>query len=279
VKQILADHPADWLQGCVPGGKSAALCVFLSEKGSLRAGILGLDDDSLHGLENVGTIVAETIHGIAARPGGGALVWGMAGLRPFAAMLDADGKLLWSFRWEQFGLGEFYDGVVAGESARLLARSRSEQGTPEGAISELELSAGGQITGSRTVASPGEQALPLLVPGSPEQASDAGQRPDDAAGTASGLVLLEGGPGLTTGLLDWARLDSQTIVHLALDGTTTAVIVNRGGGEVARAPVAGLPFSGLVAGSGGRIYVLTTDFERTPPPKQVLRLSGFELDE
>lgn len=272
-RQVLADQPNEMLEGCVASGKNAALCVFLSDDGSLRTGILALDDDSLRGLKNVDSIVAETIQGIAPRPGEGALVWGMAGLHPFAAMLDAEGELLWSFRWEQFELGEFYDGVVAEEGARLLARSRSEQGA-SGRIFEVRVTAAGQLAETRSVANPNEEALPLLVPGSTEQAAAT----DDAKETAPRVLLLEGGPALSSGLLDWTRLDSQTVVHLALDGMTTAVVVRRGDGEEARAPVAGLPFSGLVAGSGRRIYVLTTDFERTPPPKQVLRLSGFELD-
>jgi hypothetical protein len=266
-------------EGCIRRSESAALCLLRSKAGRLSAGVLDFSDRTLRAQQSVGPGFVEIVNGAVATESGGLLAWGMSELRPFATLVDGDGKEKWTVRWAEFGeTGEFYDGLSLGEGSRLLARSRREDGSQGERFAELEIGSQGGLAAVRRFSHSGGRTLPLLVKPVPDRApADSLETGEDARASAQS-VLLEGGLGVRLGLLKWWRLDGETIAHLSVEGTTTVLVVNKPAtAAVARAPVKGLPFSALLVGRAGTIYVLTMDVETSTPPRQVLRLTRLEL--
>lgn len=278
-RRILGEARDERLQGCTPRSDREALCLFLSAKGALTSAILNLADDTLAGQKVVGSIRFDALEGLVATEDGDTLLWGMSELQPFAVRLDQDGEQEWAIRWGDFEIGDFYDAVETAKGAVLLARSRTENGGTGGKGAVIEVSAGGEVLASRSFSRSDAKTLPLL------EASSADGAPSGTARIAGGEAVSPADAGLRTdlplgsGLLPWVRLDVETVAYLSLEGTEAVLVVSgRGGSEVAKAPVAGLPFSARVIGLDDTVYVFTADMEPGHPPRQMLRVSRYELE-
>jgi hypothetical protein len=193
--------------------------------------------------------------------------------------LDQEGDPEWTVRREEVGRGEFVDARVAPEAVTLLARSRTGAGLPGDVLAVVQVGAAGTVVGSERRRAPSASSLPVLREPEADAAAEAAGAARSGAAEL-GIATLEVGVTAQLGLVEPARLDPDTVAYLATEGTGAILVVDRGAGaEMARAPVAGLPFSGRVAGRGRTVYVLTTDVDRAQPSRQVLRLTRFELDE
>jgi hypothetical protein len=279
VRRILADALDERLQGCVLRNETEALCAFISAGGTLSTGVLRLTDGMTQERKDVGSIAVETVHGMVRTDDGGSLLFGMSSLQSFAVLLTDGGELKWSVRWPDLGIGDFYDGVVTPERVTLLARSRKENGSPGERFAVIDVGSSGEVTGSFSFSHSDGQTLPVLMTAGSEGAAGGTTPVGEPDSAGSRVFMLGGGVLAGAGLLKWTRLDADMVAYLGFEGTGALLVVDKGeGAEVVRAPVPGIPFSGLVAGKGRAIYVLTADIERTSqPPYQILRLTHFEL--
>jgi hypothetical protein len=274
-QRIVPSSIGENIEGCVLQTSTKALCTVISASGDFRVLILQLDDGTVAQRKSIKSLPAVTVRGMERTAGGDVLVWGVSALHPFAALIDENAGVKWSFSWPEFGVGEFYDGMVTPAGVRLLAIPRREDGSTGNDISAVELSPLGKLVGSRTFPRASRATLPLL--------SGSGRiAPGAVGGEASEplpVVMLETAAlPAEPGLLKWARPDPDTLAYISMEGTSAVLLVKKGeGAEAARAPVAGFPVPALVAGNGHTIDVLTTDVERTNPPRQILRLSRFTL--
>lgn len=287
-RHIVPSSIGENLEGCVLQTPLTALCTVTAASADSRVLILQLDDGTVRQRKSISSLPGVTVRGMERTAGGGSLIWGISALHPFAALLDENGGVKWSFRWPELGVGEFYDGMATPAGVRLLATSRAEDGSRGNDISAVELDPMGKLVGSRTLPKTSRATLPLLMMSKPEEVPEevtgvSGRvAPDARAGETSEIlpvVMLETAPlPAEPSLLKWARLAPDTLAYLSVEGTSAVLAVKRGeGAEAARAPVAGFPFLALVAGNGNTIYVLTTDMEQANPPRQILRLSRFTL--
>lgn len=275
----------DVVQGCVLRSDTQAVCAFGSQGGDLKAAILQLADGSLNEWSTVSKASGATVRGMTRNASGEILRWGLASLRPYAALVDDRGRVKWEFRWAAGPVGDFYDGIATSAGARLLASSRTSSGMLADEITAVVLDHAGRLAASSVLASPKDgKGLPILprpIKKAPEASKATHSLQDPAAHDAltAAPLKIEGGAFMRLGLLKWAKLDSETVAHLATEGTGSALAVTRNGLEVARVPIAGLPFSGVIAGEGRTIFVLAAAVEPGTPPKHSIRLSRFELSE
>jgi hypothetical protein len=277
-RRIVPGSIGEHVEGCVLQTSLKALCTVVSAPSAFRTLILQLDDGSVSQRKSIKSLSGVAVRGMERTAGGGALVWGVSELNPFAALIDENAGVKWFFRWPEFGVGEFYDGMVTPAGARLLAVPRKKDGSTGDDISAVELSPLGKLVSSRAFPRASRTTIPLLS-GSGLIAVDA--RPGAAAESSRAdmvLTALSAEPSI----LKWTRPTTDILAYVTMEGTSAVLVVKLGDAEVARAPVAGFPFPSLVAGSGSTIYVLTMDMEQTNPPqtnppRQILRLSRFTL--
>lgn len=274
VRRIVPRSTGEVLEGCMLQTSQRALCVVTSTSGDFRALILQLADGAVAERKSISSLEGFTLRGMERTAGGDAFAWGVSALNPFAVLIDENGRVKWSFRWPELGAGEFYDGMATPAGLKLMAMSRKEDGSTGNDVAAVDLGPTGKLVGSRSFPKASRTALPVLILG-PE------------ASEPLPVVLLESamasGPSLLAmasepSLFKWTRPAPDFLAYLAAEGTGAVLTVKRGDGvEMARVPVAGFPFPSLLAGSGNTIYVVTTDVERSNPPRQILRLSRFTL--
>jgi hypothetical protein len=272
-RRIVPGSVGEHVEGCALLTSLKALCTVTSAPADFRALILQLDDGTVAQRKSIGSLQAVAVRGMERTEAGDTLAWGVSALNPFAVLIDENAGVKWSFRWPEFGTGEFYDGMATPAGVKLLAISRKEDGSTGNDISAVELSPLGKLVSSRAFPRASRTTIPLLS-GSGLIAAEARV---GAAVESSRAAMFEAALGAEPGMLKWARLDPDTLAYVTMEGFSAVLIVKRGDAEVARAPVAGFPFPSLVASNGNTIYVLTTDVERTNPPRQILRLSRFTL--
>jgi hypothetical protein len=271
-RRIVPGSIGEHVEGCVLQTSLKALCIVVSAPSAFRALILQLDDGSVAQRKSISSLQGVAVRGMERTAGGGALVWGVSELNPFAALIDENAGVKWFFRWPELGVGEFYDGMVTPAGARLLAVPRKKDGLTGDDVSTVELNPLGKLVGSHTFPRASRTTIPLLS-GSGLIAAEV--RADAAADSRVAMAMAA--LGAEPGLLKWARPTPDILAYVTMEGTSAVLVVKLGDAEVARAPVAGFPFPSLVAGNGHTIYVLTTDMEQTNPPRQILRLSRFTL--